>query len=285
MRDCGARLRTSVAERWIVTAATESFIPGAKALYNSAARWCPGVKFGILFYTDWPGRWTVQKVQDQVGADAVVYINHPVPMGDDLGKKYNSFLTIGPEMYSRLLIPLLFSGRAFYLDADCLILQAIDELWTMDLKGRPSACVDRGDVGWRNDQVAMASGTVLIDCAEWNRRGLVEQCLELQLAEGLTNNVEGLISIAHGDEFLRLNPIWQNLAYFGCLCREDKIIHYAGYKPWLTEVHGWWVNYLSIWQAYYDNDMVEADQYIPRIPPKRPADPYRNKANKLNKGW
>ena len=274
-----------MADHWIVTACNEAFIPGAKALYHSAARWCPDARFGVLFYTDWPGRWTPEKVQEQIGKNAVVHINYPVPTSDDLGKKYNSYLTIGPEMYARLMIPELFSGRVFYCDADCIILRQIDELWDMDLQGYPSGCVDRGDVGWRNDMTAMASGTILIDCEAWIESGLNERCLAMQASGSPSDNVEGLISRAHGRRFLHLDTVYQNLAYYGCLCREDKVLHYAGFKPWLSEVDRWWVNYGAIWHAYHANDLTEADKYIQRIPQKRPADPYRNRNNKLNKGW
>lgn len=268
-------------DRWIVTSATDRFLPGAKALYNSAKRWCPDVGFGVLFYTDDPERWTAERVRDHVGPDAVVHINYPVQSSPDFGTKYNRHMIIGPEMYSRLLIPRIFSGRVLYCDADCLILSPIDEAWQMDLRGYPSACVDRGDVGWRNDQTAMASGVVLIDCEEWNRVDIVGKCLALQASDPPRDNVEGLISRAHGADFLKMDPIWQNLAYYGCLCQRDKVLHYAGFKPWIADQPGWWVNYSSIWTAYHKNEIETADRLQALLPGERPSTAFKNRQNRL----
>jgi len=265
-------------DRWVVTSANQAFLPGAKALYHSVKKWCPDVGFGLLYYTDRPV--DSDGVRDVIGQDAVVYVNVPIPESEDFGKKYSSNgMVIGPEMYARMLIPGHFPGRALYCDADCLVVGDISPLWTMDMKGYPSACVDRGDIGWSNDKTAMASGSILIDCDEWIRRDLPGKCLEYHAKDKPQDNVEGLISRVHGNDFLRLDPIYQNLAYYGSLCLADKILHYAGHKPWITSTDRWWCNYRALWDAYYANEGI--DRLSAAIPEQRPyVDMVKNKSNR-----
>ena len=201
-------------------------------------------------------------------------------------------------MYARILIPNYFeSGRIFYVDADCLILNDISELWTMDLQGYPTACVYRPDIGWHagGREWTMASGTFLCDVQAWKNfnGGLTEYMYNAmnhemkhgsQRVKRFNLNVESVMSYAHDGNFLHLDAAYQNLTYYGCLIKNDKVAHYAGPKPWLIEDHTdkkRIVNYRELWLAYYDNDL----EMIKRLNDELPEIRAKNAMTQENRSY
>lgn len=266
----------------IATSVTIEYFPGLVALKNSIDMWMQDIQLYVFGYSK-PG----DDLENKIKSLGVNYIMEAPMLGPilDNGKNFRNGLKLGPDMYARLIIPKYCTGKVFYVDCDCIILQPIDDLWTMDMAGLPSACVFRPDIGWigghRHDD--MASGTVLIDCEEWRRVKLTEECFDImeksisgKLGRKFPVNVESVMSYVHDGKFLHLPAEYQNLTYYGALCKQDKIAHFAGPKPWSIKNHTMkgHVNYSNIWSCCYHNDKDALVQALAALPEKRKNNPW-----------
>lgn len=256
----------------IVTSATPEFLPGVIALRNSIEANFPEGELHCFFYS--------KGQTDFELPERVNYIHeaeHYGPLTDN-GKKFRHGLPLGPDMYARILIPKYFTGRVFYVDADCLVLNSLKEAWELDMGNHYSACVYRPDIGWHggNRHDDMASGTFLCDCEKWNEKNLTREMYAVmdlhkrgKLDRKFGLNVESVLSYVHNGNFYHLDPRYQNLTYYGSLIQSDKIAHFAGPKPWLIEEHNlksYEVRYDDLWNAYYSNDIVTAKQIQNNLP-------------------
>lgn len=261
------------ADFWVVTSCTPEYIPGLEALRNSLEMFFPECKLACFYYD----RGTSKALPDRIH-----YIHNAPLLGPavNIGKSYVGRLTLGPDMYSRLLIPKYFEGRVFYVDADCVVIDTLKEAWDMDLQGFPTACVLREDIGWEGGSFEdkMASGTFLCDTESWENRKLVEEMFQVmkdyedkKIKRRFNVNVESTMGYVHNNDFLPLNRKYQNLAYYGCLSKEDKIIHWGGPKPWAIKGHPHNranTNYADLWDAFYNNDKALVDSLISKLPDK-----------------
>lgn len=266
----------------IVTSATPEFIPGIVALRNSIEANFPEAELHCFYYS--------KGVQHEL-PERVTYIHeapHRGPLTDN-GKKFRHGLPLGPDMYARILIPEYFTGKVFYVDGDCLVLNSLKEAWELDFGDNYSACVYRPDIGWHggNRHDDMASGTFLCDCEKWKEVNLTNEMYSVMSREragridrkfGL--NVESVLSYVHDGKFLHLDAGYQNLTYYGSLIQSDKIAHFAGPKPWLIPQHQLRThkpNYLDLWEAYYHNDIEKAKRIQSNLPKvRRPNQFVRN---------
>lgn len=288
----------------IVTSATPEFLPGVQALRNSLRAQHPEAELWCYYYSKGMKTWPDGSPIIKPGG--VNYIeeaeHHGVLM--DNGKEFRHGLPLGPDMYARMLIPNHFEGRVFYVDADCVILNDISELWNMDLKGMPSACCFRPDIGWHggNRHDDMASGTFLCDTDAWRdfkKIGMTQYMYDTMAevterrekfrlkasvnyvsdqdknrfgGDVFSLNVESVMSYCHDGKFVHLPATYQNLTYYGCMIQSDKIAHYAGPKPWLIEKHDRRnkpVNYRELWLAFYENNIAQARAEMSLLPVKR----------------
>lgn len=259
----------------IVTSTTPEYLEGVIALNNSLHINFPNSKLTVLTYAKGTN---IVKILNKVAPDISV-IEEAKMLGPIIAEGVlREGLPIGPDMYSRLLIPKYLSGKVFYVDADCLVLQPLDELWELDLHGYASASVYRPDIDWEGGHLYddMGSGTVFMDCDKWNKLGLTEQCFKIMedhlsgdLVRDFHVNVESVISYAHQGNFIHLPSTYQNLAYYGTLCKEDKIIHYGGPKPWMQKDTKAPLNYKELWQAYYVNNLDKIKLETAKLPERR----------------
>lgn len=272
-------------DKWIVTSTTPEYFEGVVALYNSVKLNMPEAKFGVFSYA----KEDTTLVPTLRNTCQEAYIIEEAPMLGPIveeGRARNG-LPLGPDMFSRLLIPKYFSGRAFYVDADCLILKPIDELWDINLNGMPSGCVFRPDIGWigGHHYDDMASGTILFDCDKWEELALVEKIYTImgEYIAGRVNrpfkvNVESALSYAHEGGFLHLPPEYQNLTYYGELTQSDKVAHFAGPKPWFTrQVNRNPLNYVDLWEAYYNMDTYSIGNIQSNLPIERNKAPWNKR--------
>ena len=171
-------------EMWIFASCNDAFAPGVRALGRSIRANFPDAKFCVLAYG---GDVDVGDVADRVVLDADL----PVPgsvikHGQNFrgGVQFSggyAYSVSGPELYARLLVPELMQhrGRALYVDADCLVLRDMAELWLLPFNGNPTACVSRKTIGWASDPDKrwqdMASGVFMIDCAEWGEQDITQK--------------------------------------------------------------------------------------------------------------
>ena len=288
----------------IVTSATPEFLPGVQALRNSLKAQHPHAELWCYYYSKGMSHWP--DGTEIVKPKGVNYIDEAEHYGTlmDNGRTFRHGLPLGPDMYARMLIPNHFEGRVFYVDADCLVLNDISELWDMDLKGMPSACCFRPDIGWHggNRHDDMASGTFLCDTDKWRdfrKIGMTQYMYDtmtevdqrrkdnrLPGSRSFTSerdrakhggdvfalNVESVMSYCHDGRFVHLPATYQNLTYYGCMVQYDKIAHYAGPKPWLIEQHDRRnkpVNYRELWLAFYENNIAQAKAEMSQLPGQR----------------
>lgn len=263
----------------IITSATPEFLPGVEALRNSIELNFPQGELYCFFYSKGMSGFNLP--------ERVTYI-HEVPIDahlTDNGKNFRHGLPLGPDMYVRIMIPEYFEGKIFYVDADCLVLNDITDLWNIDLQGHPTACVNRKDCGWHagNRVDDMASGTFLCDTQKWKELKIMEEIFEvMQLEkEGKISkfkvNVESAMSYVHNTRFYNLPQEYQNLTYYNSLTNFDKVAHFAGPKPWLIEQHDmktYNVFYSDLWNAYHKNNIALIKELTAKLPSQRITDQF-----------
>lgn len=264
-------------DKWIVTSANELFFEGVVALNNSIKKNSPECKLAVMAFGS-------EDFFDKLLKLDITVIKNPPMLGPILDEgKYRNLRPIGPDMFARLVIPKHFEGRVFYVDADCLILKPIYELWELDLRGMPSACVFRPDIGWIGGHIYddMASGTLLLDCNKWEELYLVEKCFKIvedRIAKKIRRefgvNVESVLSYMHNGKFIRLPAEYQNLTYYGQLIQSDKVAHFAGPKPWFNSGNKSPANYFDLWKAYYTEDYNTAKEIEDKLPTVRGPNPW-----------
>lgn len=168
--------------------------------------------------------------------------------------------------YARLLIPRVVPAdweRAIYLDADLMIVEAIEGLWSHDLEGFAiGAIVDLGiptvgspggvkswaKLGLNENAPYMNAGVMLLDLLAMRRNRVCERALEyLENADGIEwYDQEALNAVTNG-EFVELDQSWNVMHYWfkssyvemssreaAEITARMKIRHFAGRrKPWL----------------------------------------------------
>lgn len=169
--------------------------------------------------------------------------------------------------YLRLLIPKLVTAtvdRVIYLDTDLVVLDDIEELWDMDLGGKPVGAVpDLGilassrmrrqkeeTLGIPEGELYFNSGVMVLDVAAWRKEGYGPQVVEcVETGNFRHHDQDGLNKVFyHNWQVLPLRwnvippvftlPVkvlkksrWRNLALEAL--ERPAVFHWAGkYKPW-----------------------------------------------------
>ena len=262
----------------IITSCTPQYLPGLIALRNSIEHNMPQAKLHCFWYGQ--GRDDIELPE---GIEYIMEAEMPGEVTDD-GKKWRHNLKLGPDMYARLLIPWYFSGRAFYVDVDCLVLNNFIHLWSVDMENHRTGCVYRPHIGWTGGHIHddMASGTFLVDCDKWKYHKFTEEMFQVmkdykegKIKRKFNVNVESVMSYAHNGHFMYLPAEYQNLTYYGELTTRDFIAHFAGPKPWPIPEHAFntmHVNYRDLWMAYYDNNKDDIRKQTMLLPQERSSD-------------
>ena len=157
--------------------------------------------------------------------------------------------------------------KAIYLDCDLLVLADIEELWDLDMQGKPLAAVPdygimasaknwhykQSSLGFKKDDLYFNSGVLVVDVAEW--RSKKYDAAVIDKAEN--NNYQHHDQDALNKVFYRnwrplpihwnvIPPVWNLFIKVLCNTKFRKnaiqarknmaILHYAGgYKPWEYE--------------------------------------------------
>lgn len=256
----------------IVSSATADYYPGIIALWNSIKINSPKCSLSVFCYD----KTEEYKKLEDMGIKVFLNAPMPGPILDESRFRTSTGTQVGPDMYARLLIPLYFDcERVFYVDADCLVLKEIYELWDdLDLEGHYSACVYRPDVGWigGNGHDDMASGTFLADVKLWKEKKITETCFQVMkdkkegkyIGKSFGMNVESVLSFVHNGNYKKLERTYQNLTYYGLLSQEDKVVHFAAVKPWKGSC-----NYRQLWAAYLHEDLTTIKRIESELPPEK----------------
>lgn len=272
----------------IVTSCTPQYLPGLVALRNSIEINFPKAKLSCFWY----GQGIDEDIELPERINYIKEVELPGEVTDN-GKKWRHNLALGPDMYVRLMIPAFFTGRAFYVDVDCLIFKDFSQLWDIDMDGHFTACVYRPHIGWTGGHIHddMASGTFLVDCDVWNDIQFTKKMFQTmadynegKIERKFNVNVESVMSYVHNGHFMYLPAEYQNLTYYGELTTKDIIAHFAGPKPWPIDAHafnGRHVNYHKLWQAYYDADKEKIKNETMMLPQNRSTDTPWDKRKQL----
>jgi len=143
-------------------------------------------------------------------------------------------------IYSRLLMPQLLninSGRIVYLDADTLVLESLEPLFSLDLEGHAiaarggSAAKEAARLGLEEDVAIFNSGVLVIDVEKWLGERLGEKALELA-EERFKNNLpsfdQDVLNITVKGHFKRLDRRWNS---FKSTDDNPAIVHFIHDKP------------------------------------------------------
>ena len=167
--------------------------------------------------------------------------------------------------FFRYFIPqFVTEEKALYLDADIIVRDSIEELFSEDFDGFPIAAVE--------DDLAkntFNSGVMLIDVEYWRREGITEKLLQLtnEFHESSYGD-QGILNRLFQNNWKKLPQKYNFMVGMDTVARnygidswyteslkvenEAKIIHYTGNKPWhLVNLNRfrkeWWYYYGLEW--------------------------------------
>jgi lipopolysaccharide biosynthesis glycosyltransferase len=193
-----------------------------------------------------------------------------------------------PGMYERVLAPDALPDtleRAIYLDADLLVLDAVDVLWQVDLGGLIIGAVQDAviprvssplglrryrELGCRAEDPYFNAGVLVIDLEAWKRQHIGQRALEyLERYERSVNltDQDALNAVLHNrwkpleDRWNvvaglagrpRLEPRGIEPSRMAAAARDPAIVHFYGYlKPWVYDRLG------SRWANAYRQALLE----------------------------
>jgi lipopolysaccharide biosynthesis glycosyltransferase len=142
--------------------------------------------------------------------------------------------------------------RLLYLDADTLVVSALDALFDIDLKGQPLAAVDDflmafpRNMGVRIAQIGMApesryfnSGVLLIDWAGLKRRNFLKDARALFFRDSNRYDCpdQDALNVVTERNWLPLDPKWNAQTGILAFVPKPAILHFTGpKKPWHSRV-------------------------------------------------
>jgi len=232
----------------VVTAATESYWPGVKALAASFENAGPGFELHCICYGDLADRCRELGIVPLEPVDWV----EKYPEGDRWFRQV-------PASYARLNLPRQFDvDRLIWIDADCIIQKPLTPLAELDFP-QPVAAYYRGDENYtlgfqvpnapaylRNVRCTF-NGLLVFNVPEWNRRGITEACA-LAMETGLVFRFidQSVLSYVLQGDFYRLGAEWQCFANRkDAPLKSARILHWVGGLPWRDELPN-----AEIWREY-----------------------------------
>lgn len=248
----------------IVTSADEKFIPAVIALYNSIQQ-NGGVEadFHLLAHGN------ISTFLD-LPEDIFIHLNKET-IASPTSPNWPEEL---PAMYSRLLIPQILPDydRVVYIDADCLVLNSLQYLFELDLKGYACAgCLPGGpynsvDTNYLQyqfvnetqytrfkDVKAIQSGVIVFDIKQWNKLNLPTITDKILLSDiKFKFVVQGVLGYALLGKFKVLDYEWNyytNWANKKGDLNGVNILHFVGpNKPWINST----TPFHTLWAEYYN---------------------------------
>ena len=249
----------------VVTSSDKRYLPGVKALYAS---YLANANHMGDFYLLAHGDIEDFKEMEEKGIK-ILYNQDPV----DSPTSCNWPVKL-PAMYSRLLIPRLFSDydRVLFLDADTIILKDINPLLDMYLGEMPCAGMLPGDHrvnnvhnNWMPYQFeqpnkfpeyknifAIQAGVILFHIKNWFDNNLDKEVDEALLS-GIKFKfvVQGLLGYVLKGRFIPIHHKWNSRISKTQDLRDVCILHYVGGDkiiPWADPR----IKYKEVWKKYYD---------------------------------
>lgn len=233
-------------------------LPGAVTLL-SLAKTNPGVRIHVMADPGTRCRPLVEAVAAAHGA--TVQVLEQAPEAAELLNPHGAYGGYSTATYRRLFLPRLLPDldRVLYLDSDMIVRGDLRALWETELGGAAIAAVpdawattvapmrDRFPQGYFN------SGTLVMDLAEWRRRGVARACLDY-LASAPPDPYQfwdqtPLNEVLRGG-WHRVSPRWNFMTLYSPqladqlgiaaddyaeIAADPAIVHFlAAYKPWIS---------------------------------------------------
>ena len=174
-------------------------------------------------------------------------------------------LSMNITTYSRLFISSLLPDameKVLYLDCDALVLDSLEELWSIDVSDYMCAGVDdpapiplKESIGLCAEDTYVNAGVLLINLKRWRETNIDFQFLEfLKEYYGKSiNHDQGIINGVLKNQILKINPKFNLMAYFygfkdvktvlkwnGCThYYDEELVHEAERKPVIKHCKPW----------------------------------------------
>ena len=234
----------------LVTAIDRAFLPGVKALYNSfVANAGDGFELHCIVHGD-------DALFDEVAAHGITAI-HATDWADEYPTSH-VWPERKPALFASLQVPKLFAGqeRVIWIDADCIIVDSLNELATMEFLEPVAAChphhmytLEKMVLGCDKSigQVhGLFSGFYVYNVQEWNRLDITGKCAQAMTDTSVTFKWcdQSVLSYVLRGNFCELDIKWQTFANRQeAQFHNAKILHWLGtMKPWNSAVphqHRW----------------------------------------------
>lgn len=216
-----------------------------------------------------PAAWVTAEAIRQQGteADVVIFVDELLPEVDSIRVVYIdpsphlpreiSDGHLSTTAYLRLIVPAELGNRydrVLYVDCDMLIEAPIDDLFSLDLKGKILAATsnqlsrkrDRSSVnayletiGVDSAKPFLNSGLLLIDTKAWIDRRVTARCMDYlrSMHETIDGMDQDTLNAVLGDEWIELSPAFNLQTTFFSLELEQFLLirfrHFKGpIKPW-----------------------------------------------------
>jgi len=247
----------------VVTACEDKFMPGAIALHNSIKRNTPQgeIDFYCIYYGE-DASPLIQKgikvIDNPPYPDDIVFpVGGRWQKADGYPAGLNPSKYAMPAMYARMMMTKLLPDREriFWVDADCIIMQSIEELNQLDFKGTPVAGPDITDEangnfgslypnrakGQRNGNSlghkAFGCGVMLVNTKVWEEHQITEKCFELmkncKARDEMLAVVQSILILVVKNDFVDLSMqkyLFDAKRYKPT--QDIKIIHFPIVIPW-----------------------------------------------------
>jgi lipopolysaccharide biosynthesis glycosyltransferase len=228
----------------VVSAADECFAPHVATMLHSAWTHNPDAEFHLLDC----GIHETKRAALAAWAERRGMALRIVQI--DLGR-FRGFLTtqyFSAASYARLLIPELLSGaeRAIYIDADCVVVSNLAELWELPMGDAAVAGVaDPLGAKWAAREYAfhglyINAGVLLMNLPAWRRNCLTGATLDFIGERRPWLLDQDAINIVCSGDIIQLDEAWNVLVDGRPICQRSpatfptpRIVHYSYiYKPW-----------------------------------------------------
>lgn len=230
-----------------VTAIDKNYFPAIKALANSFKENAGDHELTCIVY----GSDNLAERVQKLGIDVLHNVDIPakLPTSEFWPEEL-------PAMYARIMVPVLFDSPCAWIDADCLVLQPLDDLEHVKFKHPVAAVMTStkllgqqvGNLDISQTISALFAGLLVFNTQRWNELEITQKCLDVM------NNrpdlefhyaVQSVLSYVLRGDFHQLGYVWQEFANRGPLSEHCKIVHYVGGCPWKDEMKN-----LDIWKRY-----------------------------------
>lgn len=196
---------------------------------------------------------------------------------EKVNKLRSTLLVKSKSPYARFFIPeyLPEVSRCIYLDTDLIVCSDLNNLQTLDLQGKSSACVVDGGIATPEQQLRLRtklklqnplqyfnSGVILMDLDAWRHRDIQAKALDIanENYDLLDQMDQDALNMVLAGDWLSLDPKWNTSKGNAGADFSDGIIHFLGkVKPWHADYAA---NFQDRWFALLDRTAFAGERPV-----------------------